>query len=355
MGRPSVLPRALVGASRRRPRAPPALDRQARHRRRGLVPSWSATTAGTAPPCATGPRGIAFGGSLHTVSQTRDWVIPATAATSSPTSTRCSAAAHLSHRHRGAGWLILGRGRGPGLGRRWRPSGFTMSPPSGHYYARWDDSGGISVVWEGMDLMDLALPSPAPTTSTSTATPSTLPLSASYNMSMAPETICGGWSSTLSPARSPSRAPTKEDWTFNLQLSAMDWSTEGMSVALTLHHVDYWGCRPGGGSAGAGQAPRGPHRPRPAARGDPGRVCSSSGLDDASRPGGSTPDTADHITAGVRAGGRRLRRGSQAFTPAPSRVADDGKVVASRVQRRRPARIELFDAARVSVTARSPC
>ena len=28
---------------------------------------------------------------------------------------------------------------------------------TGHYYAKWDDSDGVSVVWEGMDVMDLAL------------------------------------------------------------------------------------------------------------------------------------------------------------------------------------------------------
>ena len=36
----------------------------------------------------------------------------------------------------------------------------------------------------------------------------------------------------------------KSDWTFNLQLSAMDWSVEGQTNP-TLHHVSYQGCRPG--------------------------------------------------------------------------------------------------------------
>ena len=37
------------------------------------------------------------------------------------------------------------------------PVCFRMAPPSGHYYARWDDSDGVQVLWEGMDLMDLAI------------------------------------------------------------------------------------------------------------------------------------------------------------------------------------------------------
>jgi hypothetical protein len=63
----------------------------------------------------------------------------------------------------------------------------------------------------------------------------------------------------------------KQDWTFNLQLSAMDWSTEGMGNP-TLHHVDYQGCRPGFDLGPGGGAVRGSHRPRPAARGDAGRA-----------------------------------------------------------------------------------
>ena len=122
------------------------------------------------------------------------------------------------------------------------PSCFTVSPPNGHFYARYDDTDGISVVWEGMDLMDLALyvrpddvdvhGAPVP--------PASVGL---YNMAMAPETIA---EVVFDPESGKvlDQGRCREDWTFNLQLSAMDWSTEGMS-APTLHHVSYQGCRPG--------------------------------------------------------------------------------------------------------------
>jgi hypothetical protein len=129
-----------------------------------------------------------------------------------------------------------------------RPSGtpvtpvcFTVSPPNGHFYARYDDTDGISVVWEGMDLMDLGLylrPDDVDIQG-NPISPGSVGL---YNMAMAPETLV---EIQFDPATGTvtERGLCRDDWTFNLQLSAMDWSTEGLS-APTLHHVSYQGCRP---------------------------------------------------------------------------------------------------------------
>jgi all-trans-8'-apo-beta-carotenal 15,15'-oxygenase len=122
------------------------------------------------------------------------------------------------------------------------PVCFTVSPPNGHFYARYDDSEGVSVVWEGMDLMDLGLfvrPDDVDLHG-NPVSPASVGL---YNMAMAPETIT---ELTFDPASGKvlERGACREDWTINLQLSAMDWSTEGM-CAPTLHHVSYQGCRPG--------------------------------------------------------------------------------------------------------------
>jgi hypothetical protein len=119
---------------------------------------------------------------------------------------------------------------------------FTVSPPNGHFYARYDDSDGISVVWEGMDLMDLGLyirPDDRDVNGNPVA-PEEVGL---YNMAMAPETLT---EIQFEPETGKvlERGLYKEDWTWNLQLSAMDWSTEGLS-APRLHHVSYQGCRPG--------------------------------------------------------------------------------------------------------------
>ena len=64
-----------------------------------------------------------------------------------------------------------------------------------------------------------------------------------YNMAMAPETIVEVLFDPES-GRAIERGIYREDWTFNLQLSAMDWSIEGLTKP-TLHHVTYQGCRPG--------------------------------------------------------------------------------------------------------------
>jgi hypothetical protein len=188
--------------------------------------------------------GIVFGGSTHTVSQTRDWVIVADSGNFKPDldemlggvrTTTIDAEVPV--------WLIrkdqlLATPSGTPVA----PTSFTVAPPSGHFYARYDDADGISVVWEGMDLMDLALylrPDDRDVHG-NPVDPATVGL---YNMAMAPETIV---ELTFDPLTGKvlEQGAFREDWTFNLQLSAMDWSTEGMS-SPTLHHVVYQGCRPG--------------------------------------------------------------------------------------------------------------
>ena len=188
--------------------------------------------------------GISFPGSTHTVSQTRDWVI------------LCDSGNFKADADEMFGgertvtidadvpvWLVrkddlFSRPSGTPV----QPTCFRVSPPNGHFYARYDDSDGISVVWEGMDLMDLALylrPDDVDIHGRP-VDPASVGL---YNMAMAPETIT---ELLFEPETGKviERGGFREDWTINLQLSAMDWSLEGMS-APTLHHVSYQGCRPG--------------------------------------------------------------------------------------------------------------
>jgi hypothetical protein len=120
---------------------------------------------------------------------------------------------------------------------------FTMGPPAGHYYGVWDDSDGIRVVFEHMDMLDLAFPiNPADEDRNGNQVdPAVAGL---YSMNLAPSTLAeatidadSGKVVDLARRRFP-------DWGWNLQLSAMDWSTEGIA-SPTLHHVVYHGCRPG--------------------------------------------------------------------------------------------------------------
>ena len=188
--------------------------------------------------------GITFGGSTHTVSQTRDWLVLADSGNFKPDPAEVMGGARTTTIDDEVPvWLVRKddlEGLAPGTPVT--PVCLTMSPSVGHFYARWEDADGISVVWEGMDRMDLGLYLKADDVDVDghPVDPAAVGL---YNMAMAPETI-------VEVCIDPETGAVKdqgsylEDWTFNLQLSAMDWSTEGMSRP-TLHHVSYQGCRPG--------------------------------------------------------------------------------------------------------------
>jgi hypothetical protein len=186
---------------------------------------------------------IVFPGSTHTVSQTRDWLILCDSGNfRADPGEMFGGERTVTIDPDAPVWLVrkddlLSRPSGTPVA----PICFTVAPPNGHFYARYDDSEGISVVWEGMDLMDLALylrPDDVDIHG-NPIKPSDVGL---YSMAMSPETIT---EIVFDPdtGRVIERGRCREDWTINLQLSAMDWSTEGMT-APTLHHVVYQGCRP---------------------------------------------------------------------------------------------------------------
>ena len=188
--------------------------------------------------------GIAIEGSIHTLSQTRNWVILADSGNFKADPNEIFGGERsVTIDDEVPVWLV----RKDQLdelasGTPITPIPFMMSPSVGHYYARWDDSDGISVVWEGMDLMDLGFYL-RPSDLDVNGKPIDPDLAGLYNMAMAPETIV---EVQFDPASGKviEQGSYKADWTFNLQLSAIDWSTEGMSNP-TLHHVSYQGCRPG--------------------------------------------------------------------------------------------------------------
>ncbi|MBL8777181.1 MAG: carotenoid oxygenase family protein [Acidimicrobiales bacterium] len=312
----------------------------------GLVPSLVRYDRADGTKVAHWPlEGIAFNGSIHTVSQTRDWVILCDSGNFKPDldemlggerTTTIDAEVPV--------WLIRKDAlEGLAPGTPVAPVCFTMSPPNGHYYARWDDTDGISVVWEGMDLMDLALylrPDDVDVNG-NPVDPAAVGL---YNMSMAPETIC---EVVFDPETGKvlEQGVFKEDWTYNLQLSAMDWSTEGMS-APTLHHVDYQGCRPGNVSARAARLYEGRIDLDRLREETPGALCSFERGSMELKARWEYPDTADHITSPAfapRAVGSVAGTSAYAGT---SPGGHDGYVVQP-VCNDDGLRIELFDAARV--------
>jgi all-trans-8'-apo-beta-carotenal 15,15'-oxygenase len=132
------------------------------------------------------------------------------------------------------------------------------------------------------------------------------------------------------------------DWSWNLQLSAMDWCTEGMAKP-TLHHLAYHGCRPGAIARRALDfyADRIDESAIPT-EDTPGVLVTfeRGSLDEKSR--WEYKDTSDFITSPTFA----PRRASSGGYAGPNPGGHDGYVILP-VQNDRGFRVEVFDAAKV--------
>jgi carotenoid cleavage dioxygenase-like enzyme len=285
--------------------------------------------------------GITFGGSIHTVSQTRDWVILCDSGNFKPDMDEMMGGVRTTTIDAEVPVWLIRKDQLEGLpsGTPVRPTCFTMAPPTGHYYARWEDTDGVSVVWEGMDLMDLAFYL-RPDDLDVNGNPIDPGVVGLYNMAMAPETICEVVFDPTS-GKVLDQGTFRQDWAFNLQLSAMDWSTEGMSNP-TLHHVSYQGCRPGNISQRAAELYRDRIDLDLLREDTPGALCSFERPTMELKARWDYPDLGDHVT-------------SPAFAPrgsAPGRYeggepgGHDGYVVQP-VANDDGFRVELFDAANV--------
>ena len=289
--------------------------------------------------------GVSFSGSIHTVSQTRSWVILCDSGNfKADMGEMLGGERTVTIDDEVPVWLIRKDAlEGLPSGTPITPICFTMSPPNGHYYARWDDTDGVSVVWEGMDLMDLALymrPDDVDVNG-NPVDPAAVGL---YNMAMAPETIV---EVVFDPESGKvlEQGLFKDDWTFNLQLSAMDWSTEGMSNP-TLHHVSYQGCRPGNISARAAALYEGRIDLDQLREETPGALCSFQRGSMELKARWEYPDTADHITSPAFAP-RDVGSTPGASTYAGRNPGGHDGYVVQPVCNDDGLRIELFDAAHV--------
>ena len=286
--------------------------------------------------------GVSFGGSIHTVSQTRDWVILCDSGNFKADPAEMMGGERTATVDNEVPVWLIRKDQLDALpsGAPVKPVCFTMSPAAGHYYARWDDTDGISVVWEGMDLMDLGfyLRPDDLDVNGHPIDPSAVGL---YNMAMAPETIT---EVVFDPSSGKvlEQGLFKEDWTFNLQLSAMDWSTEGMS-APTLHHVTYQGCRPGSISQRAARLYEGRIDLDRVREETPGSLCSFERGSMQLKARWEYADLSDHITSPVFA-----PRGADAGSYVGGQPGGHDGYVMQPVCNDDGFRVEVFDAANVS-------
>lgn len=118
----------------------------------------------------------------------------------------------------------------------------TFGPTTGHYYASWDDSDGIHVLFEHMDLTDLGyrlLPGDVD----AHGAPINPAHVGFYQMAMSSQTVSEVVFRPGQSEHGERLSMFRDDWTWNLQLSAMDWSIEGQR-SPTHHHVVFQGRRP---------------------------------------------------------------------------------------------------------------
>jgi all-trans-8'-apo-beta-carotenal 15,15'-oxygenase len=184
-------------------------------------------------------------GSMHTITQTRDWLILADSGNFKADPVAMLGGDKSVSIDDEVPLFLLRKDavEATPVGQPLQAQPFTMGPPAGHYYGVWDDSDGIRVIFEHMDMLDLAFPinSADQDRNGDQVNPAHAGL---YSMNMAPSTLS---EATIDPASGKlidMATARNADWGWNLQLSAMDWSTEGMTNP-SVHHVAYHGCRPG--------------------------------------------------------------------------------------------------------------
>ncbi len=188
--------------------------------------------------------GALISGSMHTITQTRDWLVLADSGNFKADPGEMSTGVRTVRIDTEVPVFLVRKDALESTpdGEAVTAHCCTLAPSTGHYYARWDDSDGIHVLFEHMDLMDLGyqLRSDDTDANGNLVDPAHLGM---YNMAMAPSTVS---EAVLDPVagRLVTTAVFDEDWAWNQQLSAIDWSSEGLADP-TLHHVVYQGWRVG--------------------------------------------------------------------------------------------------------------
>jgi carotenoid cleavage dioxygenase-like enzyme len=183
--------------------------------------------------------------SVHTITQTRDWLIVADCAFKFEPQVFFGGERTEPANHSGPVYLV----RKDQL-EATKPGGpvpchaFELAPEMNHYYANYDDSDGIVVLFEHTENADIAMAQRAGDVD-ALGRPCDPAFAGLYGMPMSPDR-------TTMVAFDPGtgavehRAELRDpQLLWNRQLNAMDWSTEGRARP-TAHHMVYQGWRPEG-------------------------------------------------------------------------------------------------------------
>jgi all-trans-8'-apo-beta-carotenal 15,15'-oxygenase len=187
--------------------------------------------------------GIVFGSS-HSISQTRDFLVLADSGNFKTDPGEMAGGPRTVTIDTDAAVYLIRKDQleATAAGTEVVPQPFRVAPTTGHFYARWDDDDGVRVLFEHLDVMDLGYKL-EPGDLDARGRPVEPALVGFYNTAMAPNS-CSEVLFDPAIGASKQEALFVHDWTYNLELSAMDWSLEALREP-TLHHIAYQGFRPG--------------------------------------------------------------------------------------------------------------
>jgi len=119
---------------------------------------------------------------------------------------------------------------------------FTIAPEVNHYYAAYDDTDGIAIVFEHSESTDIAMVQ-SPGDTDAFGRPCDPALAGLYGFPMCPDRTS---LVVVDPATAEVRHRAEQvlpDLLWSRQLNALDWSTEGRTHP-TMHHTVHQGWRP---------------------------------------------------------------------------------------------------------------
>ncbi|HVJ97010.1 MAG TPA: carotenoid oxygenase family protein [Acidimicrobiia bacterium] len=203
------------------------------------VVRWDGTNALQRWPIA----GAVMPQSVHTITQTRDWLVVADCAFKVEPQVLFGGERTEPANRSGPVYLIR-----KDVLEATRPGDevpchvFELAPEMNHYYANYDDRDGVQVLFEHTENADIAMAQGAGDTD-ALGRPCDPALAGLYGFPMSPDRTsvvtfdpATGATTQRAELRDPERLWTR-------QLSAMDWSREGRTHP-TAHHMVYQGWRP---------------------------------------------------------------------------------------------------------------
>jgi carotenoid cleavage dioxygenase-like enzyme len=183
--------------------------------------------------------------SVHTITQTRDWLVVADCAYKVEPQVLEGGKRTQPANASGPVYLIRKDALEATVPGQPVPcQQFELAPENNHYYATYDDSDGITILFEHTEAADIAMTQQAGDVD-ALGRPCDPALRGLYGLPMCPDraTIL-----TFDPERGRivHRAEQRQpDLLWTRQLNAIDWSTEGRSRP-TVHHTVHQGWRPEG-------------------------------------------------------------------------------------------------------------